>query len=74
MSETPTCWLTRAVITPRTLFARGIKDAYTWHQLVWQAFPGQMGNGVISSPAWMTSPAAPSYSWSHPLNRPAPIG
>jgi CRISPR-associated protein Cas6/Cse3/CasE subtype I-E len=43
MSETPTCWLTRAVITPRTLFARGIKDAYTWHQLVWQAFPGRDG-------------------------------
>ena len=33
------CWLTRALITPRTLFARGIKDAYTWHQLVWRAFP-----------------------------------
>jgi CRISPR-associated protein Cas6/Cse3/CasE subtype I-E len=36
-------WLTRGLITHRTLFARGIKDAYTWHQLVWQAFPGRDG-------------------------------
>jgi CRISPR system Cascade subunit CasE len=25
------------------LFTRGIKDAYSWHQLVWQAFPGRDG-------------------------------
>ncbi len=43
MSEAPTCWLTRAIITPRTLFNRGIRDAYAWHQLVWQAFPGRDG-------------------------------
>ena len=43
MSDAPTCWLTRAIITPQTLFARGIKDSYTWHQLVWQAFPGRDG-------------------------------
>jgi CRISPR system Cascade subunit CasE len=40
MSDITSCWLTRALVTPRTLFGRGIKDAYTWHQLVWQAFPG----------------------------------
>lgn len=39
-SETPTCWLTRAVITPRTLLARSIRDAYAWHQMVWKAFTG----------------------------------
>jgi CRISPR system Cascade subunit CasE len=43
MSDAITCWLTRALIAPRTLFARGIKDAYAWHQLVWQAFPGRDG-------------------------------
>ncbi len=43
MSDAPVCWLTRAIITPRTLFNRGIRDAYTWHQLVWQAFPGRDG-------------------------------
>ncbi|CAN5545343.1 type I-E CRISPR-associated protein Cas6/Cse3/CasE [soil metagenome] len=43
MSEAPTCWLTRAIITPRTLFNRGIRDAYSWHQLVWEAFPGRDG-------------------------------
>jgi CRISPR-associated protein Cas6/Cse3/CasE subtype I-E len=43
MNDTPTCWLTRALITPRTLLARGIRDAYAWHQLVWQAFPGRDG-------------------------------
>ena len=37
------CWLTRAVISPRTLMARGLADAYAWHQLVWQAFPGRDG-------------------------------
>lgn len=42
MNDT-TCWLTRALITPRTSFTRGIKDAYAWHQLVWQAFPGRDG-------------------------------
>lgn len=42
MSDTM-CWLTRALITPRTLFARGLNDAYAWHQLVWQAFPGRDG-------------------------------
>jgi CRISPR system Cascade subunit CasE len=43
MSDVPTCWLTRAIITPRTLFARGIKDSYTWHQMVWHAFLGRDG-------------------------------
>ena len=43
MSDIPVCWLTRALVTPRTLFTRGIRDAYTWHQLVWQAFPGRDG-------------------------------
>lgn len=37
------CWLTRAVISPRTIMARGLSDAYAWHQLVWQAFPGRDG-------------------------------
>lgn len=41
MSDHPICWLTRALISPRTLFACGIKDAYAWHQLVWKAFPGR---------------------------------
>ncbi len=43
MSDAPVCWLTRAIITPRMLFKRGIRDAYTWHQMVWQAFPGRDG-------------------------------
>jgi CRISPR system Cascade subunit CasE len=43
MSDKATCWLTRALISPATLFARGIADAYTWHQMVWQAFPGRDG-------------------------------
>ncbi|HMJ05533.1 MAG TPA: type I-E CRISPR-associated protein Cas6/Cse3/CasE [Chthoniobacterales bacterium] len=42
-NDAPNCWLTRAIITPRTLFSRGIRDAYAWHQLVWQAFPGRDG-------------------------------
>ena len=37
------CWLTRAVISPRTILTRGLSDAYAWHQLVWQAFPGRDG-------------------------------
>ena len=43
MNDTPVCWLTRALVTPGTLFARGIRDAYAWHQLVWRAFPGRDG-------------------------------
>ena len=43
MNEVPACWLTRALVTPRTLFERGIKDTYVWHQMVWQAFPGRDG-------------------------------
>ena len=39
----PTCFLTRALIGPRTIFARGLHDAYAWHQLVWKAFPGKDG-------------------------------
>lgn len=38
-----TIYLTRALISPQTIAARGIRDAYTWHQLVWQAFPGRDG-------------------------------
>ena len=41
--STPTCYLTRALISPRTVYARGLHDAYAWHQLVWQAFPGRDG-------------------------------
>ncbi len=37
------CWLTRAVISPRTIMARGLHDSYAWHQLVWQGFPGRDG-------------------------------
>jgi len=43
MSSAATCWLTRAIVSPHTLFARGIKDTYAWHQLVWRAFPGRDG-------------------------------
>ncbi len=43
MTDAVTCWLTRALITPRTVFARGLKDAYPWHQLLWQGFPGRDG-------------------------------
>ena len=43
MSDVATCWLTRAIITPRTLFARGIRDSYAWHQMVWQSFPERDG-------------------------------
>jgi CRISPR system Cascade subunit CasE len=43
VNEVPVCWLTRGLITPHTLFAQGIKDAYTWHQLVWRAFPDRDG-------------------------------
>jgi len=39
--STPTCYLTRALIGPRTVYARGLHDAYAWHQLVWKAFPGR---------------------------------
>ena len=41
--STPTCHLTRALIGPRTVYARGLHDAYAWHQLVWKAFPGRDG-------------------------------
>lgn len=40
----PTCFLTRALIGPRTVFARGLHDAYAWHQLVWKAFPARDGD------------------------------
>lgn len=39
----PTCWLTRGMISNRTLAGRSIADAYTWHQMVWKAFPGRDG-------------------------------
>lgn len=42
MSE-QACFLTRALISHPTIEARGIWDAYTWHQLIWQAFPGRDG-------------------------------
>lgn len=38
-----TIYLTRALVSPQTIAARSIRDAYTWHQLVWQAFPGRDG-------------------------------
>lgn len=41
--NSPTCFLTRALIGPRTVFACGLHDAYAWHQLVWRAFPGRDG-------------------------------
>lgn len=41
--STPTCYLTRALVGPRTVFARGLHDAYAWHQVVWKAFPGRDG-------------------------------
>jgi CRISPR system Cascade subunit CasE len=37
------CYLTRAVISARTIVGRGIRDTYAWHQLVWRAFPGRDG-------------------------------
>jgi CRISPR system Cascade subunit CasE len=43
MNNDPVCWLTRAIVSPRTLIARGLHDTYAWHQLVWQAFPGRDG-------------------------------
>jgi len=39
----PICYLTRALIGSRTVYARGLHDAYDWHQLVWKAFPGRDG-------------------------------
>ncbi len=42
MSGTPS-HLTRVLIGPRTVFARGLHDTYAWHQLVWKAFPGRDG-------------------------------
>ena len=41
--STPISYLTRALISPQTIASRGIRDTYTWHQLVWQAFPGRDG-------------------------------
>jgi len=37
VNDAPVCWLTRALITSST--ERSIRDSYTWHQLVWRAFP-----------------------------------
>lgn len=37
------CFLTRAIISPRTVASRHLRDAYAWHQLVWKAFPGRDG-------------------------------
>ncbi len=42
MSVSP-YYLTRALIGPRTVYARGLRDGYAWHQLVWKAFPGRDG-------------------------------
>jgi len=39
----PTCYLTRALIDPSTIYSRGLKDTYAWHQLVWKAFPKRDG-------------------------------
>lgn len=38
------CFLTRAIISPRTVAVRGLRDSYAWHQLVWKAFPGRDGD------------------------------
>jgi len=43
MNDQPVCWLTRALISPQTLFTRRLNDAYAWHQFVWKAFPGRDG-------------------------------
>jgi CRISPR system Cascade subunit CasE len=37
------CYLTRALVSAGTIFQRGLRDGYAWHQLVWKAFPDRDG-------------------------------
>ncbi len=38
-------FLSRAFVDYELAFKRGLRDAYRWHQAVWEAFPGNDGQG-----------------------------
>jgi CRISPR system Cascade subunit CasE len=83
------CFLTRAIISPRTVAVRDLRDSYAWHQLVWKAFPGRDGEArdfltrlddksegtqlLVISPC---EPARPEWLGSEDIwqTRPIPVG
>lgn len=38
------CHLTKIEIDHETAYKAGLKDAYAWHQAIWEAFPGRDGH------------------------------